>query len=54
MSYDFDILGLDLDQILMKEAALATAAAPTFFPPFVHRSTGKEYRDGGLFYNNPA
>jgi len=38
----------------MKEAALATTAAPTFFPPFVHRSTGKEYWDGGLFYNNPA
>merc|ERR1712196_715667 len=32
----------------------ATTAAPTFFQPMVHPSTGVQYVDGGISANNPA
>jgi hypothetical protein len=32
----------------------ATTAAPTFFPPAVHPSTGVQYVDGGISANNPS
>jgi patatin-like phospholipase/acyl hydrolase len=36
------------------EAAAATSAAPSFFKPFVHRSTNRTYLDGALYHNNPV
>lgn len=36
------------------EAARATAAAPLFFKPFVHESSGQTYQDGCLYFNNPV
>lgn len=44
----------------MVEAAMATSAAPTFFPPYklgtVHRTSAGHYTlvDGGIFANNPT
>lgn len=44
----------------MKQAAMATSAAPTYFPPYkvdtVHRTEGGYYSlvDGGVFANNPT
>ncbi|KAM5351189.1 hypothetical protein ACJ41O_003912 [Fusarium nematophilum] len=35
------------------EAARATSAAPSYFPPFKDPA-GTEYWDGGLYFNNPA
>jgi len=39
--------------VLMQEAALATSAAPTYFPPYSIGSYGF-FADGGVFANNPA
>ncbi|KAI9861482.1 MAG: hypothetical protein M1824_002374 [Vezdaea acicularis] len=36
------------------EAARATSAAPTFFQPFFHKASEREYKDGGLYHNNPV
>lgn len=33
--------------------ARATSAAPFFFKPFVHVSTGQTFLDGAMFHNNP-
>ncbi|NIK03371.1 patatin-like phospholipase family protein [Xanthomonas cannabis] len=44
-------------QISMVDAALATSAAPTYFPPYRIAGTGDDYgyfADGGVFANNPA
>lgn len=56
--------GLDSRKIgkgfTMVEAAMATSAAPTFFPPYqlqtVHHTDGGYYAlvDGGIFANNPS
>ncbi len=46
--------------LTMKQAAMATSAAPTFFPPYkvetVHPPDNQHYSlvDGGVFANNPA
>ncbi len=39
-----------------REAARATSAAPTFFPPFHLQGHGQDYAlvDGGIFVNNPG
>lgn len=42
----------DRAMIPMVDAALATSAAPTFFPP--HRLGGLELVDGGVFANSPG
>lgn len=39
------------DRTQMRDAALATSAAPTFFP--AHRADGTTYVDGGLIANAP-
>lgn len=39
--------------VLMKDAALATSAAPTYFPPHKLGSLGY-FADGGTFANNPS
>ncbi|KAF2176910.1 FabD/lysophospholipase-like protein [Zopfia rhizophila CBS 207.26] len=36
----------------IREAALATCAAPIYFPPLLRHST--EYWDGGISFNNPS
>ncbi|WP_349778655.1 patatin-like phospholipase family protein [Xanthomonas sp. WHRI 6108] len=44
-------------QISMVDAALATSAAPTYFPPYRIANTNEDYgffADGGVFANNPA
>lgn len=38
--------------VLLKDAAIASAAAPTYFP--VHRFNQNRYADGGLVANSPA
>lgn len=38
--------------VLLKDAVMASAAAPTFFP--VHRFNQNRYADGGLVANSPA
>lgn len=48
-----------VDDFLMWQAARATSAAPTFFPPFPLEPTepgdpAKALVDGGVFVNNPA
>jgi uncharacterized protein len=42
--------------VRVREAARATSAAPTFFPPFRLIADGKTHAlvDGGIFVNNPA
>ncbi len=40
-------------QLSVLEAARATSAAPGYFEP-LESHNGREYWDGGLFYNNPA
>src|SRR5690606_1716963 len=40
--------------LLMKDIALATTAAPTFFPAAKIGEHGAEHVDGGLWANNPA
>ena len=40
-------------KMLMQDAALATSAAPTYFPPYQVGADGY-FADGGLFANNPA
>lgn len=45
------------DSILLKEAARATTAAPTYFEPAVLKNNeGKSFKliDGGVYCNNPA
>ena len=41
------------DNPLMSQAAMATCAAPTYFPPYQF-SERKCFVDGGIFANNPA
>jgi len=36
------------------DAARATSAAPLYFPPFKDKTTGSEYTDGGVGFNNPS
>lgn len=50
---------LDHGDVLMVDAALASSAAPTFFPPYkfeIPAEPGVHYRcvDGGVFDNNPV
>lgn len=50
---------LSSPDILMVDAALASSAAPTFFPPYRFKASGDRsvyYRciDGGIFENNPT
>ena len=40
------------DNTFVRDAVLASASAPTYFP--VHTIDGTEYMDGGLWANNPA
>jgi patatin-like phospholipase/acyl hydrolase len=40
--------------LLLWEAARASSAAPTYFPPFFHSKIRAHLFDGGLFANNPA
>jgi predicted acylesterase/phospholipase RssA len=44
------------NQVLMREAARATSAAPTYFEPAQFRVAGQKLAliDGGVFVNNPA
>lgn len=46
-------VGADYSAFLLSDAALATSAAPTYFPP--HRIAGYGYfADGGTYANNPV
>lgn len=45
---DYFLAAADLDR------ARATSAAPGYFKPFIHETTGIGYLDGALYYNNPA
>jgi predicted acylesterase/phospholipase RssA len=40
--------------ITVVEAALATSAAPTYFPPVVPQEHDRGYMDGGLWANDPS
>jgi uncharacterized protein len=40
--------------ITLVEAALATSAAPTYFPPVVPQEHFRGYMDGGLWANDPS
>lgn len=46
----------DWRTVMMREAALATAAAPTYFEPALIPANGKMLAlvDGGIYINNPA
>lgn len=41
-------------EITVVEAALATSAAPTYFPPVVPQAHDRGYMDGGLWANDPS
>lgn len=50
---------IDHGEVLMVDAALASSAAPTFFPPYkfeIPQENGVHYRciDGGVYDNNPV
>ena len=46
-------IGADYSSVTLVDAALATSAAPTYFPP--HKISGMGYfADGGTFANNPV
>ncbi|KAF1996801.1 hypothetical protein P154DRAFT_565860 [Amniculicola lignicola CBS 123094] len=40
--------------LLIREAARATSAAPTFFKPFRNSRTREGFLDGAIFHNNPV
>jgi predicted acylesterase/phospholipase RssA len=40
--------------VTLVEAALATSAAPTYFPPLVPQEHDRGYMDGGLWANDPS
>jgi predicted acylesterase/phospholipase RssA len=40
--------------VTLVEAALATSAAPTYFPPVVPQEHDRGYMDGGLWSNDPS
>ncbi len=46
-------IGADYSQVQLMDAALATSAAPTYFPPHLIPSLGY-FADGGTFANNPV
>ena len=45
--------GSDYADVLLRDAALATSAAPTYFPPYEIGSLGY-FADGGTFANDPS
>ncbi|KAF9738488.1 hypothetical protein PMIN01_03771 [Paraphaeosphaeria minitans] len=42
------------NDLLIREAARATSAAPTFFKPFKNPRTTEGFVDGAIFHNNPV
>ncbi|KAI4668760.1 uncharacterized protein J4E78_002588 [Alternaria triticimaculans] len=42
------------NDVLIREAARATSAAPTYFKPFRNARTMEGYVDGAVFHNNPV
>jgi hypothetical protein len=42
------------DELLLWEAGAATAAAPTYFKPFLHHRSHRSFLDGALYNNNPV
>ncbi|KAI8938298.1 hypothetical protein NX059_005951 [Plenodomus lindquistii] len=42
------------NDLLIREAARATSAAPTFFKPFKNPRTMEGFLDGAVFHNNPV
>ena len=44
----------DFSQATLVDAALASAAAPTYFPPHQLSGSSNLFADGGVFANNPA
>ncbi|KAF2012508.1 hypothetical protein BU24DRAFT_442957 [Aaosphaeria arxii CBS 175.79] len=42
------------DDVMIREAARATSAAPTFFKPFRNERTKEGFLDGAVFHNNPV
>lgn len=42
------------NDVLIREAARATSAAPTYFKPFRNSRTMEGYVDGAVFHNNPV
>ena len=48
---------LDMSPVRLVDVAMATSAAPTFFPPHRIDAAGVDYgyfADGGMFANNPV
>jgi len=48
-----NVTGRDYGSVLMRDAALATSAAPTYFPPYEIGELGY-FADGGTFANDPS
>ncbi|KAJ8114147.1 hypothetical protein OPT61_g3904 [Boeremia exigua] len=42
------------NEVLIREAARATSAAPTYFKPFRNPRTNEGFVDGAVFHNNPV
>jgi hypothetical protein len=54
VSYEYMTSNDPAKQMLVWEAARASTAAPTYFPPFYSNGIKDYLYDGGLVFNNPA